>query len=91
MIDAKTLMSLLGLQEEKNRHKSMQSIPNRSHAQPPFVACKVESHSEDAHVAYMFFARLDADLHAQSVIIKQKFLLRSSGGSLSRVSALLVG
>ena len=46
---------------------------------------KLEAQSEHVHVACTFFARLGADVHAQSVIIDKKFLHRSSGGSLLRV------
>ena len=45
----------------------------RSSTQPPTVACKTEAQSEYVHVACTLFARLDADLHAQSVISNKNF------------------
>ncbi len=37
-------------------------------AQPPTVVCKMEAQSEYVHVAHTFFARLDVDSYAQSVL-----------------------
>ncbi len=58
--------------------------------QPATVAYKVEARSEHVHVACTLFARLDADLHAQSVLWRQKFLASELRGKFVK-SALLVG
>ncbi len=44
-----------------------------TYAQPPMVGCKVKAQSEHVRVAYTFFARLGADLHAQSALIDETF------------------
>ena len=79
----------------QKRGKKLRSLhggsSRRRRAQPATVACKTEAQSEYVHVAYTIFCVFDADFACSVGAYQQKFLHRSSAGSLLRVRCWLGG